>query len=216
MRFALGFLLILTLLHAATISGSIYSYDSFEKVGGAVVKFEGKSSQQIISEDGDYSIDLEKGEYNITAFLLKNGTLRYYTKEKISVGEGNQTFDLVLFEPSFFESDELPNLDLEIQQKKEDWILYIIGAAALAIAAFLLTKKCFPFVTLKKESGEEEMKVLHIIKENEGRMEQKQLRDILKFSESKMSLLLTELEVGGYIKRFKKGRENIIKLKKTE
>jgi len=59
----------------------------------------------------------------------------------------------------------------------------------------------------------DELKILSILKENDGRMRQKDVREILNFSESKMSLIITELEVSGYIKRIKKGRTNILKLK---
>lgn len=221
MRIPLCFLLTITLLHSATITGSIYSSDFFEKVNGTVLKFEGKSSYQIISEYGDYSITLEPGEYNITAMKVEEGKLRYYSRDKITAGEKNQTFDVVLFDPAWFESGELPDLAIDLPQEKEgtqgQTFLLVTALLAAALALFILIRK---YRQLEKppepenELGEEEMKVLRIIKENEGRMEQKQLRDILKFSESKMSLLLTELEVTGRIKRFKKGRENIIKLKR--
>jgi len=54
--------------------------------------------------------------------------------------------------------------------------------------------------------------IVEILKENEGRIEQKTLREILNFSESKMSLTLSELESYSIIKRIKRGRKNIIKL----
>ncbi len=124
----------------------------------------------------------------------------------------------MLFGPGWFENDELPNLDIDVPQQRQDWTIYLLGVLLIAaLALFILIKKYLRFGSLlgaKKELGQDEMAVLKIIKENEGRMEQKTLRDILRYSESKMSLLLTELEVTGYVKRFKKGRENIIKLKK--
>lgn len=57
-------------------------------------------------------------------------------------------------------------------------------------------------------------KLLDILKTQGGRILQKELRDILKISESAMSLMLSELESVGYIKRFKRGRENLVKLVK--
>lgn len=62
------------------------------------------------------------------------------------------------------------------------------------------------------ELDEDSKRVLKILQEQEGRMYQKELRQILNFSETKMSLLLTELETQGLIKRFKKGRDNLLKL----
>lgn len=224
MRLFVVFLLTLTLLHSATINGSIYSLDSFEKINNTILKFDGKSSYQLFSRNGTYSLELEPGTYNLTAFHLENGKVDYVTYEKITVGTENQTFDIVLMPPDFFESEVFPNLDVEVVQKKQEVNIISIFLALLIISlaiAIILSRKYIASANAKKETqankevlGEDEMKVLRILKENEGRIEQKMLRDILKFSESKMSLLLTELEVSGYIKRFKKGRENIVKLKK--
>ena len=61
---------------------------------------------------------------------------------------------------------------------------------------------------------EDSQNVLKILRENEGRMVQRDIRKILNFSETKMSLIIAELEACGLIKRIKKGRENIIKLLK--
>ena len=52
--------------------------------------------------------------------------------------------------------------------------------------------------------------VLDIIRGHKGRITQKDLRSRLKYSEVKVSLLLSELEKRGLIKKFKNGRENIV------
>lgn len=62
------------------------------------------------------------------------------------------------------------------------------------------------------ELDEECKKIMKIITENEGRITQKELRQILGFSETKMSFIITELEALGCLKRIKKGRENILKV----
>ena len=61
----------------------------------------------------------------------------------------------------------------------------------------------------QKELGE----VLGIIKNYGGRITQKELREKLSHSEAKVSLIVAELEHLGKIKKFKKGRGNIIVLK---
>jgi len=63
---------------------------------------------------------------------------------------------------------------------------------------------------------EDEKKVIEALEANEGRVLQRELRQQLKFSETKMSLLLDELEIKRIIKRIKKGRGNIIKLVKRD
>ena len=55
--------------------------------------------------------------------------------------------------------------------------------------------------------------VVRILKRNEGRMTQKDLRKEIPLSEANVSLMLTELEHLGIVKRIKKGRGNILILK---
>ena len=69
------------------------------------------------------------------------------------------------------------------------------------------TKKEAP--TSEKELEE----VLSIIKNYGGRITKKELREKLPHSEAKVSLIVAELEHNGKIKKFKKGRGNIIVLK---
>ena len=52
--------------------------------------------------------------------------------------------------------------------------------------------------------------ILEELKKSEGRMTQKDLRKILPFSEAKVSIELDELEEKGLVKKFKKGRGNVI------
>ena len=56
--------------------------------------------------------------------------------------------------------------------------------------------------------------IIRIIKENKGRITQKDIRKQIPLSEAKISLMITELEDKGIVKRIKKGRGNIIILSK--
>lgn len=223
MKFLVAFMLVLTLLHSATISGTVYSYDYFEPLDNAIVSFHGPAEYQVLAKDGNYSINLPPGQYNVSSLQYRNGSLEYMVKETLFVGDENQTFDLVAFAPVFFENDELPDLNLNFEAAREpaqDYTVFYAAAAlaALAIAFFLLKGRLAGTqasgARTEPEMGGDEKDVLRMLAENEGRMGQRELRGILKYSESKMSLILTELEVTGRIKRFKKGRENIIKLRK--
>ncbi|MCK5108656.1 MAG: winged helix-turn-helix transcriptional regulator [Methanosarcinales archaeon] len=55
--------------------------------------------------------------------------------------------------------------------------------------------------------------VLLIIRDGGGRITQKELRARLKYSEAKVSLMITDLEDRGVVKKVKKGRGNVIILK---
>ncbi len=54
---------------------------------------------------------------------------------------------------------------------------------------------------------------LEIIVSSGGRITQKELRNRLKYSEAKVSLILTDLERRGYIEKVRKGRGNVVFLK---
>nr|QNO43791.1 hypothetical protein BPLLOOKG_00017 [Methanosarcinales archaeon ANME-2c ERB4]QNO50599.1 hypothetical protein EGELPFMD_00019 [Methanosarcinales archaeon ANME-2c ERB4] len=55
--------------------------------------------------------------------------------------------------------------------------------------------------------------VLRVIRDGGGRITQKELRARLKYSEAKVSLMITDLEARGMVKKVKKGRGNVIILK---
>ncbi len=55
--------------------------------------------------------------------------------------------------------------------------------------------------------------VLSVIRDDGGRIAQKELRARLKYSEAKVSLMITDLEDRGLVKKVKKGRGNVIILK---
>ncbi|MBC7086533.1 MAG: winged helix-turn-helix transcriptional regulator [Methanomethylovorans sp.] len=56
--------------------------------------------------------------------------------------------------------------------------------------------------------------LIEIIKANGGRITQRELRRKINYSEAKVSLMISDLENRGIIEKFKKGRGNIILLKK--
>jgi len=55
---------------------------------------------------------------------------------------------------------------------------------------------------------------MDIIKKEDGRTTQKEIRKQLPLSEAKVSLIITELEEKGVVKKIKKGRGNVIILNK--
>ncbi|GIU69679.1 MAG: hypothetical protein KatS3mg002_0915 [Candidatus Woesearchaeota archaeon] len=61
----------------------------------------------------------------------------------------------------------------------------------------------------EQENNTLESKLMNIIKEH-SRITQKEIRKMLPYSEAKISLLITQLESEGKIKKIKKGRGNII------
>ncbi|MEM4255445.1 MAG: hypothetical protein QXR53_03935 [Candidatus Norongarragalinales archaeon] len=120
-----------------------------------------------------------------------------------------------------------------------DWNGAIIPLAVLALAVMLflfhrefrktlgevktLQKNAFrqkrPQAALKQENtvqtqglSELQQEIVKELQKSEGRMNQKDLRKLLPFSEAKISIELDFLEEKGVVKRFKKGRGNVIVL----
>ncbi len=182
------------------------------------------------------------GNYTLRAYHYLNGSLEYYTDNKFQASQDSIQFDLVLIPyelqklvPSFTSpplANKTSSDDTSLSSHKQTdqigqfYIDNILIIAALVIIIYFVYRFYLNNFASKKDVGEksevqktgqyeldEDCKnVFRIIKENEGRMVQKELREILNFSETKMSLIVTELEALGLIKRIKKGRENILKL----
>jgi len=224
--------------YAATISGNIYDPDFNKMEGRTEVEVDSSPRQYQVSTDGTYSFFLLVGKYTIKAKYEEHGRLKYISEEKIVVrDEGKFVHDIVMY-PSPEEEERLLNITLEKpgnnSNKTQDTILFIIIGSVFVISILLvvyfLRKEKKRENIHKKEEGsfvatEEEKdvdapesldKVIKIIKENNGRVTQKEIRKQIPLSEAKISLMITELEDKGIVKRIKKGRGNIIILSKID
>lgn len=218
----LFFLISLNSVFAANIQGNIYDID-LNKLENSILIINTKPEQTIVLRESSYALDIPKGNYKIKAFYYENGFLEAYVEEELSVyDEGNYTLDLILF-PSLAEEDILfnqSNFEFESGVGLEKTIPTLFGIViALAIILFFIFKfrKRSIKGNLEKELGSKLddillTNVLDVIKKNDGRTTQKAIRKELKISEAKLSLILSQLENEGKIKKIKKGRGNIIVL----
>jgi len=198
---------LITASSAAFVYGEIYDSE-LEKHEKTVIKVTGRFSYQLVTDKANYSFFLPEGDYIISASSFKEGQLIQYAEEKASVGNTDQRIDLVL-EPV----------------NSYDWILQLVGIVAAILITFGIGIELFLYKKRirigpesdvqnepkTKELDEEAEKVLKAIDTFEGRVNQKELRETLNYSDAKLSLILTELEHAGKIKKFKRGRGNIIK-----
>lgn len=225
------FIFLIQYFFAFNISGEIYSGNNFENLNNVVIKIHGDSNLKFLTSN-HYSIQLEKGNYIIEAFYYENGKLSLYSYDEINVNK-DTVFDLILFYPEEFEI--LNNEEYEINYNgKTNNLIYYLFLFFLLLIIILLFKNYFKFK--KREEKIEEFKedqeseknknseiildedaklVLKILSENDNRLEQKELRNILGWSETRTSLVISELESYNYLKRIKKGRKNLIKLYQT-
>ncbi len=202
MRHCLFVLLLLTIAHSAYIYGDIYTAEGMQKLDGTAIKIKGEGfSYYFVSEKSSYSVQLPDGRYDITAeYYDDEGELVYSTSENLYLGGEDTQLDLVL-------------------KRNEDNILVFVflGIVIVGVVIIFLTRKTGDAETVAEEPkkprelDEEAKKVLQTIEAHEGRITQKELKEVLNYSDSKISLILAELEHEERIKRFKRGRGNIIK-----
>lgn len=204
---------------AGTVQGIIYDWATLEPLQDVIVSVNSTPEQQIVSKNGEYSFDLADGDYIVIARYYENNSLVLETEESISISsDGTYALDLIMF-PSIDLGDPLfgdgPNLDEEYLYVSKDWLIYILAAAFLAAAAiiFLYAKRSRPQAAIEKPErlDRDSKAVLDMIK-MEKRITQRDLRKKFHWSEAKMSLIISDLEERGLIKKIKKGRGNILKI----
>lgn len=197
--------------NAATIHGNIYDL-TLTKVSNVIVEIDTTPNQRFVAINGSYSFDVPIGSYKIkTDYQEKN--LRMSASENITIiDNGKFIIDLFLY-PNFSDEDTLyDEFDLEFEElydteSKFNFFIIALLVFALIIGVVLFVKSKEKVIP-KNQSDIE--KLLNILKSNNGRMTQKDLRKHFAMSEAKISLMITELESLKKIKKIKKGRGNII------
>ena len=220
---------------ASTIHGNVYDL-SLNKVPNARVEIDTNPRQFVIAQNGSYIFNVPLGVYEIKAKLLQKNELVSSVEENITVKQdGDYVLDLILF-PNIEEgvddievnvSDDLIPNDM----KNNKWIYAIILFVIAALFGFYFTYKNMKKSkqiseesnaeidsrpeTKSSEPDEDELdKLVEIIKKEGGRTTQKDIRKEIPLSEAKISLMIAELEHKGIVEKIKKGRGNIIILKK--
>ena len=203
-------LLIINNVSAATIHGSVYDI-SLNKVKDIIIEIDSVPVQRFISNDGSYSFELSNGNYRITAKILPNTKI---AEESININSDG-SFNIDLFIDINIPESELLNdinedytKDLSIKENSNN----IIKALGILIIFIIIL---YGFFYHKKKSKETEtddisLEVIKIIKSGGGRITKKDLRKHFPLSEAKISLVISELESKGMLKKIKKGRGNII------
>lgn len=230
------FILLLTLniVSAAVIHGNIYDIN-LDKQSDAIVTIDTIPKQTHVTENSSYLFEVQPGTYTLKAAYYVIDELKSSVIETISIqDQGTYRLDLILF-PSLSEEEELLNDTENIEitdpypENKIDYfeitiIILSIAAIILIILLILRYRRVLNKVTKEVEktskelseieSADEADKIFEFIKSQGGRTTQKDIRNNFPSSEAKISLIITELEDKGLIKKIKRGRGNIIILKK--
>ena len=108
--------------------------------------------------------------------------------------------------------------DIYEEEKQAFPWLYIILVVVIIIAVIIFLKKRKPREKINEKILEEEIdpkdKIYEFIKQKGGRVTQREIRKNFPVSQATISLILTELENDGKLKKIKRGKGNIIILQK--
>lgn len=106
---------------AATIHGTVYSWETLEPLPKTEIIINTTPEQHMISEDGKYQIDLSKGTYGLEGVYYRDGSVEMYAQKNITIEqEGNYKIDLVLFPPLSDISPEAPeDLNFSVDDENE-------------------------------------------------------------------------------------------------
>ncbi len=232
-------LLVFPLVSAAMLKGSIYN-SNLDLENNVLVEINSTPVQKFLAKEGNYEFNVPLGKYTLTA---RKGLLDVREDTTI-VSDGIFVVDLFLL-PDFSTEDELwgeaseqlvDDQTLSTSSLKSEWWRYLLVIIILGLLGWRYAKmrrKYGPLNRFRKEMKVEHVKtmeqhkqdiaeepgyldeVLEIIKKNDGRVTQKQIRrEMLHLSEAKISLIITELEHKGVVEKIKKGRGNVVVLKK--
>ncbi len=195
------FLLNIPLISAAEIYGDIYNIN-LDLAQNTILKINTIPEQTHVSKDGSYTFTINPGDYIISAEYIKNNKKYTIYHEIKIIEEGSYVLDLILLPHS-----PEPYTPEEPQGISYWWYVGIIIIIAILIMVFYIKRK-----PNKKPIEEDDLakKVIKFIKEEGGRTTQKDIRKKFPMSEAKISLVITELEHKGKVKKIKKGRGNII------
>ena len=225
-------IILIEVAYGATLHGTLYDL-SLNKARDVIVEINSTPNQRLVSKDGFYAFTINPGTYEITAKYVEHNLTLLSTEKKITIEkEGSFVLDLFLF-PLLDDSDleDIPDVDTIFEEKESKGIssstTFLVVLAIIVVIILILyyfrKNKRNEVVTEKiKETVKEEKvttktdlnEILKIIKEEGGRTTQKEIRKRVPLSEAKISLMISELEHQGLVERIKKGRGNIIVLKK--
>jgi len=204
-------LLLLNTGFCALVSGEVYT-DELDLAMNVLVSVNTVPAQFMISKDGAYSFNIPPGNYTITANYFNESGL--FAEENVSIiDDGDYVIDLILLPDLDFELEQLIDSNVSFTEVEEIEpvfnILYIF--IILLIVSVTIILLYFKFRNGEWVDDELEQTLL-IIKNNGGRVSQKDLRKELGLSEAKVSLIVTDLVDRGFVKKIKKGRANVLVL----
>ncbi|MBD3163724.1 hypothetical protein GF323_00830 [Candidatus Woesearchaeota archaeon] len=224
--------------HSATLHGAVYDSD-YDLLKDSEVEINTTPKQSHIANDGLYFFYVPIGTYEITVEKYYQKQLAYSKSTIVEISkDGEFRIDLMA---ELLPGVNIPEKEAKgpsfftlVRARLGVWIyaLAVLGLAVIGLIVWLAVRSVS--LRRKKEHAEdaatrlnneidrkEEEKniphnikgMLNFIKDEGGRVTQKDIRRKFPLSEAKVSLMISELEAKGNIEKIKKGRGNIIVLR---
>lgn len=223
------FLTFISIVYAAKIEGAVYDL-SLKRQTSVIVEINTSTKQLFVVQNGTYYFDVPNGFYTIKVKSVEKNEMITQLTENLTVAqEGAYTLDLILY-PDLGEIEKAVNeIDIgnssiknnEAKNKKDysftiTLVVMLSLSLIIAIGMYYIRKSIKQTANKHETSNEDEYlnQVLKIVSQEGGRTTQKDIRKQIPLSEAKISLMIAELEHKGVIEKIKKGRGNIIILKK--
>lgn len=230
------FLLVVPTVSGAQIHGAIYDKD-LNAISKTIVYINSSPVQRHISRYGGYSFVVTPGNYEIVANLTLNNVTRTIAEQAVVITDnaGEYRIDLFMFDHINLTEDFIE--DNRFAGPFGYWwaIVGIIIAGLVGLLIYVLVDRhrVLRNVSISASTGapqvamleENDMvahgdgsdaalkkRILVIVRKEGGQCPQKAIRKQLRLSESKVSMVISELEEHGSLRKVRKGRMNIIRL----
>jgi len=197
-------LIVAASVDAAVLQGAVYTFD-LSVANDSIVEINTTPNQLLVAKNGSYRFSVPAGRFMVTA--IKD---ELFVEEAIAVqDDGEYVLDLILLpelsvEESLMDSDEELVLPYVPDQTfSNSWVVASIVLAVVLCVGWLFSRK-------KEKLPTDLGRILQIIDKAGGRIAQKDVYRSVEWSESKVSLMLDDLEARGIVYRVKKGRAKVV------
>src|SRR5208337_377923 len=133
-----------TAFAVSTVHGNVYDWASFDTLNNAEIVVNSMPQQVMISKNGSYSFDLDKGTYSIKAVSGANTTDALFAMENVTITQdgGDYVIDLVLFPSSDFEDltllDDNSTPIISVEPADDSTSLQSSGLIILIVVAVII------------------------------------------------------------------------------
>lgn len=201
---------------AATISGGVYDGE-LQTVDKVVVYINSTPIQRIASRYGGFQFQVDPGHYKIFVEYTANNITKVIAEDVFVITDPDGAYrrDIFIFEHIDLIEDfnnAAPPSSQPVFIKVILLIIATVVCLGCVIGAYAVIRRRQRQPNTIEPDDVTKDKILALIKEAKGQISQMHIRKQIPLSESKISMLLSDLEKEGKIQKVKNGRVNMIVL----